>query len=124
MKTSSFLTSLLVLSTALLMLPSLGQAQPRTPATPAKPASASAAPANDGYNRVMNSKMCTTAPRSEWLPEEEMKLLAQHRGYRIKTFRSDRNNCYEIYGFNQTNQIIEAYFDPVTSKLLHQNIAQ
>jgi len=102
-------------------LPVLAQTQPRHSG---QAASASSQPAKDGYNRVMNSKTCTTAPRSEWLPEDEMKLLAQHRGYRIKTFKADGNNCYEIYGFNQLNQIVEAYFDPVTSKLLHQNIAK
>ena len=82
------------------------------------------APARDGFNRVMDSQTCTTAPRSDWLPEEEMKLLAEHRGYRIKTFRIDKNNCYEVYGFNRQNQVVEAYFDPVTSRLKHQNIAQ
>lgn len=115
------LTPLLLLSASLSLAPSLTQAQPRSAA---QAAAASSAPANDGYNRVMNSQLCTTAPRSEWLPEEEMKLLAQHRGYRIKTFRADKNNCYEIYGFNQNNQIVEAYFDPVTSKLVHLNIAK
>lgn len=105
--------------------PNLALAQARIATVASAPASqAASAVAKDGYNRVMNSQMCTTAPRSEWLPEDEMKLLAEHRGYRIKTFRSDKNNCYEIYGFNRQNQVVEAYFDPVTSRLRHQNIAQ
>ncbi|BCO28987.1 hypothetical protein MIZ03_3897 [Rhodoferax lithotrophicus] len=116
----TLITSLLMLSTELLT-PQLALAQPRTAV---RPVAESSAPATDSYNRFMNTQICTTAPRSEWLPEDEMKLLATHRGYRIKTFRSDKNNCYEIYGFNQANQIVEAYFDPVTSRLLHQNIAQ
>lgn len=89
-----------------------------------QPVSSTSVPLGTGYSRTMDSKICTTAPRSEWLPEDEMKLLAIHRGYRIKTFRIDKNNCYEVYGFNQANQVVEAYFDPVTSRLLHQNIAQ
>ncbi|TXT38811.1 MAG: hypothetical protein FD135_2646 [Comamonadaceae bacterium] len=121
MKTHFSLIAAWLLSSALLLTPDLALAQAR-PAV--KPASASSASAQNGYNRFMNTQICTTAPRSEWMPEEEMKLLAQHRGYRIKTFRADRNNCYEIYGFNRANQVVEAYFDPVTSRLLHQNIAQ
>lgn len=99
------------------------QAQQPQPVA-AKTSAPVSAPGRDGYSRVMDSKICTTAPRTDWLPEDEMKLLAEHRGYRIKTFRVDKNNCYEIYGFNRENQIVEAYFDPVTSRLLHQNIAK
>jgi hypothetical protein len=107
---------------SLTLLPCV-QAQPGVKGNTTAPA-APAVSAAAGYNRVMNSISCTTAPRSEWLPEEEMKLLALHRGYRIKTFRIDKNNCYEVYGFNRQNQVVEAYFDPVTTRLRHQNIAQ
>lgn len=41
-----------------------------------------------------------------------MKLLAQHRGYRIKAFKIANNSCYE------------AYFNPATTWLVRQNIAQ
>ena len=68
--------------------------------------------------------ICTTAPRHEWIVEEEMKLLAQHRGYRIKMFKIAKGNCYEVYGFDKTGRIVEAYFNPVTSQLVRQNIAQ
>ncbi len=69
-------------------------------------------------------EFCTKAPRSEWIDEAEMRLLAQHRGYRIKTFKVANGNCYEVYGFNRDNQIVEAYFDPVTTRLVRQNIAK
>lgn len=68
--------------------------------------------------------VCTTAPRSEWIDEAEMRLLAQHRGYRIKTFKVANGNCYEVYGFNRDNQIVEAYFDPVTTRLVRLNVAK
>lgn len=128
MKNPLSLVPCLLLLGAALSSPHLALAQPAPAAKASAPSTAAAlaasAPLGLGYNRRMDSKICTTAPRSEWLPEEEMKLLAIHRGYRIKTFRTDKNNCYEIYGFNQANQVIEAYFDPVTSRLLHQNIAK
>lgn len=74
--------------------------------------------------RERAAEACTQAPRSEWISEDEMRLLAQHRGYRIKTFKVANGNCYEVYGFNRDNQIVEAYFDPLTTRLVRQNIAK
>ena len=91
-----------------------GQATQK-PTPPAKPAPAS---------REQKEDVCTTAPRAEWLPEDEMRLLAEHRGYRIKTFKVANSSCYEIYGFDRQGQIVEAYFNPVTSRLVRQNIAK
>lgn len=100
------------------------QAQPRTTANAVVPiATGPEAKASDGFSRAMDTQTCTTAARNTWLPEAEMRLLAEHRGYRIKTFRVDKNNCYEVYGFDRQNRVVEAYFDPVTSRLVHQNIA-
>lgn len=82
---------------------------------PAKPA--------PGLSRERAQDVCTQAPRSEWLPEAEMRLLAEFRGYKITTFKVANGSCYEIYGF-KNGQIVEAYFDPVTSKLVRQNVAQ
>ncbi len=125
MNINSRLTAYMLLIGSLLWLPNLAMAQPKvTPKASAPAVSAASTPQKDSYNRVMDSQVCTTAPRSEWLPEDEMRLLAEHRGYRIKTFRIDKNNCYEIYGFNRQNHVVEAYFDPVTSRLRHQNTAQ
>lgn len=75
-------------------------------------------------SREQQEDVCTAAPRSEWLPEDEMRLLAEHRGYRIKTFKVANGSCYEIYGFDRQGQIVEAYFNPVTSRLVRQNIAR
>lgn len=75
-------------------------------------------------SREKASDVCTQAPRSEWIDEAEMRLLAQHRGYRIKTFKVANGNCYEVYGFDRNDQIVEAYFDPVTTRLVRLNIAK
>jgi hypothetical protein len=90
-------------------------------ATPALPADSSS---SRYIGRDKADEVCTTEPQSAWLPAEEMKLLATHRGYRIKTFKISKNNCYEIYGFDRQGQIVEAYFNPVTSRLVTQNIAR
>ena len=83
-----------------------------------------AAPATATASREQQEDVCTKAPRDEWLPEDEMRLLAEHRGYRIKTFKVANGSCYEIYGFDRQGQIVEAYFNPVTSRLVRQNIAR
>ena len=75
-------------------------------------------------SREKAADICTQAPRTEWIDEAEMRLLAQHRGYRIKTFKVANGNCYEVYGFDRHNQIVEAYFDPVTTRLVRLNIAK
>ncbi len=100
----------------LMLLPVLAQAQPGPKAV--------AASAPLGYSREKAADICTTAARSDWLTEEEMQLLAKHRGYRIKTFKVINNSCYEIYGFDREGRIVEAYFNPVTARLVRQNIAQ
>ena len=80
--------------------------------------------AHPSASREQREDVCTIAPRAEWLPEDEMRLLAEHRGYRIKTFKVANSSCYEIYGFDRQGQIVEAYFNPVTSRLVRQNVAK
>lgn len=104
------------------LLPGLAFAQGSTPVK--APAKAPAGPAPTGFSREKGSDICTTAPRSEWLTQEEMNLLAEHRGYRIKTFKLAKGDCYEVYGFDREGRMVEAYFNPATSRLVRQNIAK
>lgn len=104
------------------LLPGLALAQ--AAATSPSASATRAAMSQSGVSREKAAEVCTTAPRSEWFPEEEMRLLAQHRGYRIKTFKIANNSCYEIYGFDRDGRIVEAYFNPVTSRLVRQNTAR
>jgi len=104
------------------LLPGLALAQGSTPSK--APAKALAAYAPMGFSREKASDICTSAPRSEWITQDEMKLLAEHRGYRIKTFKLAKGDCYEIYGFDREGRIVEAYFNPATSRLVRQNIAK
>lgn len=103
------------------LLPALATAQPASTKTTGAVSAASAAVS---YSREKPSDACTTAAQSEWLTQDEMKLLAEHRGYRIKTFKLAKGNCYEVYGFDKDGRIVEAYFNPVTSKLVRQNVAK
>jgi hypothetical protein len=91
------------------------------PTAAAKPPAGVASVAASAPN---TTHVCTTAPRSEWMPADEMQLLATHRGYRIKTFKVSKGNCYELYGFDREGRIVEAYFDPTNARLKLQNIAR
>lgn len=114
--------SITALLNLLALLPGLALAQ--SSALAKAPAKAPGASAPAGFSREKASDICTTAPRSEWLTQDEMKLLAEHRGYRIKTFKLTKGDCYEVYGFDREGRIVEAYFNPATSRLVRQNIAQ
>ena len=110
--------SITALLKLLVFVPGLALAQGSSPAKTL----AASPPA--GFSREKPSDICTTAPRSEWLTQDEMKLLAEHRGYRIKTFKLAKGDCYEIYGFDREGRIVEVYFNPATSRLVRQNIAR
>lgn len=110
------------LASLLVLLPALATAQgSQATKVPGKTLSASAP---IGFTREKASDICTKEPRSKWLAQDEMKLLAEHRGYRIKTFKVAKGGCYEVYGFDRDGRIVEAYFNPVTSQLVRQNIAK
>jgi hypothetical protein len=111
--------------TALLtLLPALANAQMNADLRSKNARAASAAPAPTAsaginFSRHKITDFCTMA-----LDEAEMKLLVLHRGYRIKTFKVSKTNCYEVYGFDKENRVVEAYFHPITTRLLLQNTAQ
>jgi hypothetical protein len=121
--TDFFMTFHTPLFASLLILVS-GVALGQEGSPPKAPAKAPLASAPVGFSRENPADICTTAPRSEWITEDEMKLLAQHRGYKIKTFKVAKGNCYEVYGFDRNGQIVEAYFNPATSRLVRENIAR
>jgi hypothetical protein len=115
----------ILLTSLIALLPCLVHAQANIVTTTknANPKAASPMPASSaaGYRTHKITDFCTTAPRSEWFDEEEMKLLVLHRGYRAKVFKVSKTNCYEVYGFDKNNHVVEAYFDPISTRLLLQN---
>lgn len=70
---------------------------------------------------VIQKKTCTDLPVSEWLSEEEFLILMRHRGYKDFKFKVIYQSCYEIYGYDAKNQLIEAYFNPTNAKLSRSN---
>lgn len=64
---------------------------------------------------------CTALPQSEWLSEDEFKVLMRYRGYRDFRLKIAYHSCYEIYGYDAKNQLVEAYFNPTNAKPVRIN---
>ena len=59
-----------------------------------------------------------TAPKEKWMKEADFKAKVEAQGYKIKTFKVAKNDCYEIYGFDKAGKKVEIYFDPATAAVL------
>lgn len=68
------------------------------------------------------SPRCTTAPKSAWLTEAQMKEKIAKLGYRdIRVFQTTASGCYEIYGRNAQGAKAEVYFNPVDGSIVQAN---
>lgn len=59
-------------------------------------------------------------PKESWMKESDFKARLEKDGYRIKTFKVTKGDCYEIYGFDKAGKKVEIYFDPATGAILEQ----
>ena len=57
-------------------------------------------------------------PKEKWIPEATFKKSLEDQGYKIKTFKVTKGNCYEIYGTDKAGKKVEIYFDPSTGAAL------
>lgn len=57
-------------------------------------------------------------PKEKWMKEADFKAHVESQGYKIKTFKVSKGNCYEIYGFDKAGKKVEIYFDPATAAVL------
>ena len=59
-------------------------------------------------------------PKEKWMKEADFKAKVEAEGYKIKTFKVTKDNCYEIYGFDQDGKKVEIYFNPETGAELER----
>lgn len=59
-------------------------------------------------------------PADKWMKEADFKARIEAQGYRIKTFKVSKGQCYEIYGFDKNGKRVEIYFDPATGAELER----
>ena len=63
-----------------------------------------------------------TVPQEKWIKEADFKARLEAQGYRIKTFKVSRGQCYEIYGFDKDGRKVEIYHDPVSGNAVKTEI--
>ena len=61
---------------------------------------------------------CTTEPKKNWMSEDAIKAKIAARGYqKIRSFKVTET-CYELYGSNKEDKLVEVYFNPVTGEIV------
>lgn len=65
---------------------------------------------------------CTTTDKAQWQDQTKFQEGLKAQGYDIKKFKVTSGNCYEIYGWDKDKRKMEIYFDPVTGKVVKEEI--
>ncbi|RJG13355.1 PepSY domain-containing protein [Pseudomonas cavernicola] len=65
---------------------------------------------------------CTTADKAQWQDQTKFQENLKTQGYEIKKFKVTKGNCYEIYGFDKDKRKVEIYFDPVSGKVVKEEV--
>ena len=60
------------------------------------------------------------APKESWMKEADFKARLEGEGYKIKTFKVTKGQCYEIYGQDKDGRNVEIYFDPTDGRIVKQ----
>ena len=53
---------------------------------------------------------CST-PKKEWRKSVDLQRELKQRGWKVRSIKV-MNGCYEVYGFDQDDKRVEAFFDP------------
>lgn len=56
---------------------------------------------------------CPNEPKAEWRPQMELQKKLSDRGWRVRQVKVF-NTCYEVYGFDDKGERVEAFFNPRT----------
>lgn len=65
---------------------------------------------------------CTKVDKAQWQDQAKFQEDLKAKGYNIKKFKVTSGNCYEIYGWDKDKRKVEIYFDPVTGKVVKEEI--
>lgn len=65
---------------------------------------------------------CTKVDKAQWQDQAKFQEELKAKGYNIKKFKVTSGNCYEIYGWDKDKRKVEIYFDPVTGKVVKEEI--
>ncbi|HJR33191.1 MAG TPA: PepSY domain-containing protein [Pseudomonas sp.] len=65
---------------------------------------------------------CTKVDKAQWQDQAKFQEDLKAKGYNIKKFKVTSGNCYEIYGWDKDKRKVEIYFDPVSGKVVKEEI--
>ncbi|WP_010323983.1 PepSY domain-containing protein [Marinobacterium stanieri] len=60
-------------------------------------------------------------PKDEWQSEQAFRDAVAAKGWEIKKFKID-DGCYEIYGYDEKDRRVEAYFDPKSFEIVKMEL--
>lgn len=56
-----------------------------------------------------------TSPKDKWMSEADFKAKVAAEGFKVKTFKVTKGQCYEIYGTDKAGKKVEIHYDPATA---------
>ncbi len=56
-------------------------------------------------------------PQAEWRPSVELQAELKTLGWKVRKIKIE-NGCYEVYGFDENDKRVEAFFNPKTFERL------
>lgn len=60
-----------------------------------------------------HAEKCEAIPKEEWKPQAELERKLGNQGWKISRVKIT-NGCYEVYGRDEKNKKVEAFFHPKT----------
>jgi hypothetical protein len=73
-----------------------------------------------GCGVASNPTICTDAPESQWMNQDDFQANLLADGYQINEFKVTDGKCYEIYGVDADGEKVEIYFNPVDGSIVKQ----
>lgn len=64
-----------------------------------------------------HSDVTCTVPKAEWRPSVELQKKLKRDGWTVRLIKVE-NGCYEVYGYDEKDARVEAWFNPKTFDLL------
>lgn len=62
---------------------------------------------------------CPDEPREQWRGQMELQRKLVAEGWRVRQVKTF-NTCYEVYGFDEKGERIEAFFNPRTFERIRE----
>ena len=66
---------------------------------------------------AQHAEKCDEIPKALWKPQAELERMLTNRGWKISRVKVT-NGCYEVYGRDEKNGKVEAFFHPKTFEVV------